>query len=321
MNGVRHIDVIAGVLRHPDDPDQVLLAQRPAHKVRGGLWEFPGGKIEPGEAPAHALGRELSEELGIVALATTPLFKLCHRYPDLTVHLHVQAVHAWTGDPQPLDAQALHWQSLAAPDGLWPVLSHADRRLRRWLRLPACLSISPDCPPGGQTEWLAQAQSAAPAGLLLVRTPSLERRAIRDLCLALLAQRPTLRDRLLLSGEVDLARELDLGIQLKSAQLQDAPAWNVSERWRGASCHDARELFRAAELGCDYATLGPVKHTLSHPDAAPLGWDQFATLAANAELPVFALGGLHPSALAQARHSGGHGVAGIRGFWPTMQHT
>jgi 8-oxo-dGTP diphosphatase len=77
----------------------------------------------------------------------------------------------------------------------------------------------------------------------------------------------------------------------------------------GASCHDARELDRAAELGLDYAVVGPVKATASHPDARPLGWEAFASLIADRPMPVYAIGGLKRSDLAQARRRGAHGVA------------
>jgi 8-oxo-dGTP diphosphatase len=86
------------------------------------------------------------------------------------------------------------------------------------------------------------------------------------------------------------------------------------DAWVGASCHDAGELERAAELGVDFATLSPVCATASHPDSAPLGWQRFAQLVAAARLPVYALGGVGPGDLERARASGAQGVAGIRAF-------
>jgi len=72
---------------------------------------------------------------------------------------------------------------------------------------------------------------------------------------------------------------------------------------------------QAAALDVDFAVLGPVRPTASHPDAAALGWERFAELAAAAPFPVFALGGLGPADLGAARGAGGHGIAGISAFW------
>ena len=86
--------------------------------------------------------------------------------------------------------------------------------------------------------------------------------------------------------------------------------------WCGASCHDARDLQRAADLGLDYALLAPVQPTATHPEAQSLGWARFAELADRAALPVYALGGLGPADLDTAIQHGAQGVAAIRGLWP-----
>jgi len=77
----------------------------------------------------------------------------------------------------------------------------------------------------------------------------------------------------------------------------------------GASCHDARELEQAQALGLDYAVLGPVRRTASHPNAAPLGWERFAQLVSNCAIPVYAICGMTRHTLPEARASGAHGVA------------
>jgi 8-oxo-dGTP diphosphatase len=84
----------------------------------------------------------------------------------------------------------------------------------------------------------------------------------------------------------------------------------------GASAHDAAEIAKAAALGCDFAVLGPVLPTPSHTGEPSLGWNHFATLARDAELPVYALGGLRPSDANQAAAHGAHGIAMMRGAWP-----
>ena len=83
-----------------------------------------------------------------------------------------------------------------------------------------------------------------------------------------------------------------------------------------ASCHDAGELARAAELGCDFAVLGPVRATASHPGATPLGWSGFEALVRGTQIPAFALGGVSPGDEDRARAAGAHGLAMLRGAWP-----
>ena len=77
------------------------------------------------------------------------------------------------------------------------------------------------------------------------------------------------------------------------------------------------EMRGAAAIGVDFAVLGPVMRTASHPQAATLGWDRFVELVAQAPLPVYALGGVGPRDVADAKRAGAQGVAGISAFWPT----
>ncbi len=85
-----------------------LICRRPAHKARGLLWEFVGGKLEPGETAAEALIRECREELAITVVPTTPFMEVTHEYPDLTVHLTL--LNATTADePTLLEHSALAW--------------------------------------------------------------------------------------------------------------------------------------------------------------------------------------------------------------------
>ena len=83
--------------------DKFLICQRPAHKARGLLWEFVGGKVEPGESKEQALVRECQEELGIL-VSPGPLFmEVTHTYPDLTVHLTLFHARIVQGEPQKLE--------------------------------------------------------------------------------------------------------------------------------------------------------------------------------------------------------------------------
>ena len=93
----------------------MLIAQRPAGKWQQGRWEFPGGKIEPGESSADAMARELREELGVEVRAARAIGVFSHDYADGRVEIELWLVAAFDGEPQGLDGQALRWVSL---DGL-----------------------------------------------------------------------------------------------------------------------------------------------------------------------------------------------------------
>ncbi len=108
----RIVQVVAAALI--DDAGRVLLAQRPTGKPMAGLWEFPGGKIEPGETPETALARELAEELGIVPAAMVPVQFVSHAYADFHLVMLLFAVRGWSGVPEGRDGQALRWVAPAA---------------------------------------------------------------------------------------------------------------------------------------------------------------------------------------------------------------
>ncbi|MDH5342072.1 MAG: NUDIX domain-containing protein, partial [Betaproteobacteria bacterium] len=108
----RRIAVVAAVLQRSDG--SFLLAQRPAGKAYAGYWEFPGGKVEDGEAPRDAISRELHEELGIEVITAYPWIIRDFDYPHADVRLHFFRVRAWHGELQSLEAQAFSWQRLDA---------------------------------------------------------------------------------------------------------------------------------------------------------------------------------------------------------------
>ena len=92
-----------------DASGRVLIAERPAGKHMAGRWEFPGGKVAPGESEEAALARELEEELGIECVEARPMMRLTHRYPDRDIELSMWVVERYRGEPQALDGQRLKW--------------------------------------------------------------------------------------------------------------------------------------------------------------------------------------------------------------------
>ena len=91
------------------DNDKFMICQRPAHKARGLLWEFVGGKVEPGETKEQALIRECSEELAITLSVGDMFMDVTHEYPDLTVHLTLFNATIAEGEPQKLEHNDIQW--------------------------------------------------------------------------------------------------------------------------------------------------------------------------------------------------------------------
>ncbi len=111
--------------------EQLLLTKRPANKAQGGLWEFPGGKIEPGESPKNALIREIREELGIEIEVGDLLAEIEHDYPEVKIKLICYAAKIIEGEPRPLEGQKITW--ISPKDVINLELSEADQRL--WFTL------------------------------------------------------------------------------------------------------------------------------------------------------------------------------------------
>lgn len=98
--------------------DRFLACQRPAHKARGLLWEFVGGKVEPGESKVQALVRECREELAVTVVPREVFMEVTHEYPDMTVHLTLFNAGITAGEPQMLEHNALRWVTVDEIDEL-----------------------------------------------------------------------------------------------------------------------------------------------------------------------------------------------------------
>lgn len=291
-----------------------LMAQRPEGKAYAGYWEFPGGKVEAGESPHHALLRELHEELGIEVETAYPWLTRVFTYPHATVRLNFFRVTDWQGEPHGKEGQLLSWQRL--PDlSVAPILP-ANAPIMRALQLPHLYAIS-NATELGVEVFLERLQQALNNGLRLlqIREKNWSPALLRELSLRAVALAHTAGARVLINGDIELAHEVGAdGVQLTGAQLAACDA-RPNFDLCAASCHSAEELQRAADLGLDFALLSPVLPTKSHPGAAHLGWDGFAAMAASSSIPVYALGGLQMQDMERAWQQGAHGIALLRQAW------
>jgi len=305
------VEVAAAVIQRADGA--FLLARRPAGKVYAGYWEFPGGKVETGEPAARALARELHEELGIDVGTAYPWITRVYAYPHATVRLNFFRVTAWKGDPHPREGQAIAWERCGAV-GAEPMLP-ANAPVLAALALPHEYAIT-DAQSRGVEPMLARIRARLEEGLKLVQVRDKDLPQREEFARAVLRLARQRGAKVLINSGPDLAD----GVHYTAAQLTrltQRPAAGIA----GASCHSAAELQRAMSLQFDFAVLGPVKPTPSHPGAAALGWDGFAGIARGASIPVYAIGGMRISDLEAAWRAGAHGVAMVSGAWGEQDAT
>ena len=307
--------VVVGVVSNAQG--EVLITLRPEATHQGGLWEFPRGMRELGETAHSALRRELNEEVGIVALSMRPLIQIHYQYPQRRpLLLDVWRVNAYQGEAYGREGQAHRW---VVPDQLLGyTFPAANRPIIDAVRLPTVYLITPDpmtCP----DDFEARLQVALQGGvrLLQLRAKSLARQdflllaqRVADLCQQYEAK-------LLLNADPVLLQQVDAaGVHLSGQALMQYRKRPVAQHhWLAASCHDAKTLRHASQIGVDFVTLSPVQYTQSHPNASAMGWQQFAHWVQGAHCPVYALGGLGPQHIAQAIACGGQGIAAIRALW------
>ena len=317
MTEVPLIEVVAGVIT--DARGRILLARRTEGRDLAGLWEFPGGKCEPGETPEAALVRELHEELGIDVEVGAPLVAVPQRYPHKRLRLDVRRIAAWRGSVKGHEGQALAW---VPPHKLGAyAMPPADIPVVAALLQPDRYLVTPE-PGDDDAAWLRTLELALTLGIARVQLRARACPPARWIALVREAARLCRQygSEVLLNGDPVLAAELDIGVHLQAAQLRELARRPLSKDVPvAASCHGADELRLAQDLGCDFAVLGAVNATASHPGVAALGWHGFAALREDVSLPIYAIGGMSTQDIAAARRHGGQGVAAIRGLWPATR--
>ena len=305
-------EVAAAVILREDG--SFLLGQRAPDTFYPGYWEFPGGKVEPGETPREALVRELREELEIEVEEAAPWIVREHVYEHAHVRLNFFRVTRWRGEIRDHVHAALEWQRPGAPT-VAPMLP-ANAPVLAALTLPALYGITHAWEVGAEAQ-LAALDAALARGLRLVQLreaglPEMQRESFVAAAVARCRQYGA---RVLVNGDAQLARAAGAdGLHLPARQLKalnQRPPFPLV----AASCHDAAELQQAARLGCDFAVLGPVEATASHPGKVGMGWQEFAALVAGLPMPVYAIGGLAARDIATAQGAGAQGIAAIRSAW------
>lgn len=310
----RVVHVAVGVILGKDDT--ILIAKRPDDAHQGGLWEFPGGKVESGETVFDALKRELSEELAIQTLSTEPLIKIRHDYGDKTVLLDVHKVTAFTGEPKGNEGQPILW---VAPENLSQYeFPAANRPIIKAINLSNRLLITGNFE--SDSEFDSRLDNALKRGVRLVQLRVHDHSKLTHLAPRALDICRNYSANLLINTNPDTFKTRSfsehIGLHLNSKNLLNCETRPVSTNiLLGASCHNELEIQHAQNIGVDFICLSPVLATQSHPDALGMGWEQFEELVVKAKMPVFALGGMKESDLSVALQKGAQGIAAISEWW------
>ena len=307
------VHVAVGVVRNSQG--DVLIARRPTQVHQGGLWEFPGGKVESGESPQSALQRELHEELDIDISRCRPLIRIPHHYPDKQVLLDVWLVEAFNGIPHCKENQPIEW---CPPIELWSLpFPTANRPIIQAINLPDRYLITVAF--ADKTDFLRKLEVTLKRGIRLIqlRAKRFKNDAFIALAESAYAVCHDYGARLLLNAHPDLVEEVAAdGVHLTSERLMALSSRPLgADKLVAASVHNEEQLLQAQKLGIDFSVISPVLPTPSHPGARTLGWHGFQQLSEQATHPVYALGGMQAEHLFDVWQYGGQGIAAIRGLW------
>ena len=307
------LHVVVGILTN--NQSQVLITQRRSGTHLAGMWEFPGGKLEPGETRITALSRELREELGVEVTLAEPLIRIRHHYPERDVLLDVWTINQYQGHAFGCEQQPLRW---VFPEDLGSYnLPPADAPILKALSLPDNYVIL-DADNQSSTDLHNQLQcnAAHQCSVFLLRSKTLDSQHYTRLAMDLIQLSRKLKVKLLLNSTVEQVINLGAaGLHLSTQAACCLDSRPLTHNFLlGVSCHNLGELQIAQRLGADFALLSPVKHTQSHPGSTPLGWSQFSKLVDQINIPVYALGGLTHADLVEAKKNGAQGLAGISVF-------
>ena len=310
------VHVAVAVIR--GDDGRILVAKRPDDKHLGGLWEFPGGKVEPDEDLKEALNRELMEELDITVSQFQPLIAIQHQYPENTVLLDTWLVSGVKGTPKGNEGQAVQW---VEPDDLTGLdFPPANEPIVNAVLLPRQYMVTGLF--SSAAELIEKVSRQLENGLRLIqfRAPWLQEKPYLHLARELHHLCQPFNAKLLLKGNPELLQETWCdGIHLRSDQLSiPVSEWKKYRRegqWLAASCHNEEQLKAAEKADMDFVTLSPVRPTKSHPGRLSMGQEKATELTRCSTVPVYWLGGLGRSDEALAIDCGAQGVAGIGAFW------
>lgn len=286
---------------------QILLSKRHAQSHQGGLWEFPGGKLESNESPESCLRRELQEELGIAVRDTLPICQIPWDYGDKRVRLWVFEVLSFTGQPEGKEGQRLMW---VAPDALG---SHdfpkANDPITRAVGLPRLARFFDQRMHQDAARWASQSDVSS---LLYFRGMPPSRALEEAIQMAL-----DIGHAVILTQDQLPCYQPGCGMHVRKSDALERALEALSELdqpWPvTAGIRTMADWERQRDWPADAWFVSPIHATPTHPELAGLGLSGFSDLIANIGAPAYALGGMTRDDLDRVHSAFGYGVAGIRG--------
>ncbi len=339
MSDIVHVAVAVIV----NTNNEVCISLRHKNTHQGGLWEFPGGKVEHSESIKQALVREIREELNLEIKQSRPLITINHNYHDKAVCLHVCKVILYQGEATGLEGQQVKWlpvSQLSADD--FPA---ANLPVIKALQLPDKYLITGKFT--DSDDFFYKLKNAINSGIKLVQL-RLKDNVIKEKGMKENGRQGISQLQFLLEQSAELCKQAEVNLMLNLSAddlhsldlskiefagfhadsktlntLSQRPLEVFKARPRGglfsASCHNMEELILAIKLNADFVVLSPVQKTASHPDMPAMGWRQFSNLIENISVPVYALGGVSENDLEAAWQHGGQGIAAISALWETAK--
>ena len=311
---------------------EVCISLRHENAHQGGLWEFPGGKVESNETVACALAREIKEELGIEIIQSRPLITIEHSYVDKKVCLHVHKVTRFQGMAVGAEGQQVIWVGLSQLSEY--AFPEANFAIIKALQLPDRYLIT------GKfidlNDFDNKLTNALNNNIKLVQL------RLKDGCVKDASQAQRIvehasnlcqqKDAMLMLNlsernlsNVKLSDVSFSGFHVDSRTLRTLSSLRAiptraslsanKEIMLSASCHNMQELVRAQQLKADFVVLSPVQITASHPEMLPLGWQKFSKMVEKISVPVYALGGVSENDMDVSWSHGAQGVAAISAYW------
>lgn len=312
MNDLIHVAV--AVIRNNNG--EVFITKRPDHVHQGGLWEFPGGKVEDNETVQDALIREIHEENGIEIQDSVPLIKIPYQYPDKQVLLDVWEVLSYTGVPHGKEGQSCDWVAIHdLTDVSFPA---ANRAIVKAVQLPSTFLVTPE-PGVDRKSFLRILKHCIASGQqwLQLRSKKISSEDYYEMAKQVCEISSEFDANVMLNTDIDSIHTLNAaGLHVTSKELMKFSQRPVGlDKWFSASCHNQTEIEHANSIDVDFIFVGSVKKTTSHADRQPIGWEEFSRLTNCACMPAYAIGGITTDDIKQCREMGGQGIAAISALW------
>jgi 8-oxo-dGTP diphosphatase len=316
MSNIIHVAVAVIV----NENNEVCISLRHKNSHQGGLWEFPGGKVEKGETVEQTLIREIKEELNLDIEESRPLITIKHNYQDKKVCLHVNSVVSYHGQAIGAEGQQVEWVPVNQLSSYeFPA---ANLSIIKAVQLPEKYLITGKFI--DEDDFLRKLTSALYEDIQLVQLRLKDGDLSIDKVPAFIQQVSSLCTqadaKLLFNIPQDYLKSIELsntefdGFHADSKTLKTL-SQRPDGRFFSASCHNKEELLKAKQLNADFVVLSPVQKTASHPEMQAMGWLQFSRLIENISIPVYALGGVSGKDIKTAWFYGAQGVAAISAFW------